>query len=90
LSAWLRHQGVNVMVVNARVQPLDQAFARSLGIDCPALRYLAVKSAVHFRSGFEGLAGSIYNVNARAIHTHDFAQLPYHRRKKPMFPLERE
>jgi microcystin degradation protein MlrC len=90
LSAWLRHQGVNVVVVSARVQPLDQAFARSLGIDCQAMRYLAVKSAVHFRSGFEGIAGSIYNVSARAIHTHDFAQLPYRRRKKPMFPLERE
>jgi microcystin degradation protein MlrC len=88
LSAWLRCQGVNVVVVSARVQPLDQAFARSLGIDCRAMRYLAVKSAVHFRSGFEGIAGSIHNVNARAIHTHDFAQLPYRRRKKPMFPLE--
>jgi microcystin degradation protein MlrC len=89
-SAWLRCQGVNVVAVSGRVQPLDQAFARSLGIDCSAMRYLAVKSAAHFRSGFEGLAGSIYNVNARAIHTHDFAQLPYRRRKKPMFPLERE
>jgi microcystin degradation protein MlrC len=90
LSAWLRCQGVNVVVVSARVQPLDQAFARSLGIDCSEMRYLAVKSAVHFRSGFEGIAGSIHHVNARAIHTHDFAQLPYRRRKKPMFPLEGE
>lgn len=87
-SAWLRHAGVNVVVVSARMQPLDQAFARSLGIDCAAQRYLAVKSAVHFRSGFERIAGSIHNVNARAIHTHDFAQLPYRRRSRPMFPLE--
>jgi microcystin degradation protein MlrC len=79
-----------VVVVSGRVQPLDQAFARSLGINCRALRYLAVKSAVHFRSGFKGIAGSIHNVNVRAIHTHDFAQLPYRRRRKPMFPLERE
>jgi microcystin degradation protein MlrC len=87
-SAWLRHGGVNVVVVSARMQPLDQAFARSLGIDCAAMRFLGIKSAVHFRSGFEAIAGSIHNVDARAIHTHDFARLPYRWRPRPMYPLE--
>jgi len=87
-SAWLRHRGVNVVIVSARMQPLDQAFARSLGIDCVKMRYIAVKSAAHFRSGFEKIAGSIHNINAQAIHTHDFARLPYRKRRKSMFPLE--
>ena len=86
-SAWLRHRGVNVVVVSGRVQPLDQAFARSLGIDCGSMRYITVKSAVHFRSGFEGIAGSIHNIDAQAIHSHDFARLPY-RRRRPMYPVE--
>src|SRR5438128_2528905 len=76
-SAWLRQRGVNIVVVSARMQPLDQAFARSLGLDCAGMKYIAVKSAVHFRSGFERLGGSIYNIDARALHTHNFAQLPY-------------
>lgn len=88
LSARLRHRGVEVVVVSARMQPLDQAFARLLGIDCSALKYIAVKSAVHFRSGFEQIAGSIHNIDAQAIHTHDFAKLAYQRRRRPMFPLE--
>ncbi len=87
-SAWLRHQGLNVVVVCGRGQPMDLAFARSLGIDCASMKYISVKSAVHFRSGFERIAGSIHNVNARGIHTHDFSQLPYKRRRKPMYPLE--
>ena len=90
VSAWVRCGGVSVVVVSARMQPLDQAFARSLGIDCGAMRFIAVKSAVHFRSGFEAIAGSIYNVNARALHSHDFARLPYRRRSRPMFPVEQE
>ena len=89
-SAWLRIGGVNVIVVSGRMQPLDQAFARLLGIDCGAMKYIAVKSAVHFRSGFERLGGSIYNINARAIHTHDFRQLDYKRRRRPMWPVETE
>src|SRR5207249_4154477 len=43
LSAWVRHRGVNVVVVSVRMQPLDQAFARTLGIDCAAMKYIAVK-----------------------------------------------
>jgi microcystin degradation protein MlrC len=87
-SAWLRCRGVNVVVVSARMQPLDQAFARRLGIDCSRMKYIAVKSSVHFRSGFEKIAGSIHNIDAQAIHTHDFRRLPYQRRRRPMYPLE--
>lgn len=87
-SAWLRHRGANIVVVSARMQPLDQAFARSLGIDCAKMKFIAVKSAVHFRSGFEKTAGSIHNIDAAAIHTHEFSRLPYRRRRRPMWPLE--
>ena len=87
-SAWLRQRGVNVVVVSARMQPLDQAFARTLGIDCKAMRYIGVKSSAHFRSGFEKFAGSIHNIDARALHTHDFAKLAYRKRRRPMYPLE--
>jgi microcystin degradation protein MlrC len=87
-SAWLRIGGVSVVVVSKREQPLDAAFARSLGIDCAAMRYIAVKSAVHFRSGFEQLAGSIHNVDAAGILVHDFSKLPYRKRRRPLFPLE--
>jgi microcystin degradation protein MlrC len=88
-SAWLRHLGgglrgpggVSIVVVSKREQPLDPAFARSLGIDCAAMKYIAVKSAVHFRSGFEKLAGSIHLVDAPALHSHRFETLRYTRRQ---------
>jgi microcystin degradation protein MlrC len=87
-SAWLQIGGTSVVVVTARMQPLDPAFARSLGIDCQKMKYICVKSAAHFRSGFERLAGNIYNIDTRAILTHDLSQLDYHRRQRPMFPLD--
>jgi microcystin degradation protein MlrC len=86
-SAWLRSGGVSIVVVSKREQPLDPAFARSLGIDCAKLKYIAVKSAAHFRSGFEKIAGSIYLVDAPALHSHQFGTLTYHHRR-PMFPVE--
>ncbi len=71
--------GVSVVVVTVREQPFDPAFARTLGIRCEAMRYIAVKSAAHFRSGFERLAGSIYNVDARAS-LHTIGESPYRSR----------
>lgn len=86
-SVWLRQRGVNIVVVSVRMQPLDQAFARSLGIDCSQMKFISLKSAVHFRSGFEQLGGVIFNIDARAVHSHDFASLAY-RRRRPMFPID--
>ena len=87
-SAWIKIDGVSVVVVCAREQPFDQAFARSLGIDCSRMRYICVKSAAHFRAAFGPIAGSIYNVDAAGIHTHDFSKLSYKKRTRRVFPVE--
>lgn len=87
-SAWLRKDGVSAVVVKAREQPLDPGFARTLGIDCTKMRYIALKSAAHFRSGFEAIAGAIFNVDAMGVHTHDFSKLVYKKRTRPVFPVE--
>lgn len=87
-SAWIVVEGVNVVVVTAREQPFDMAFARSLGIDCSAMKYICLKSAAHFRAAFEPIAGSIHNVDAAGIHTHDYRQLPSASRTRDMFPVE--
>jgi microcystin degradation protein MlrC len=87
-SAWIKIAGVSVVVVCSREQPFDQAFARSLGIDCQRMRYICVKSAAHFRAAFEPIAGSIHNVDAAGIHTHDFSKLPHTKRARPVLPVE--
>jgi microcystin degradation protein MlrC len=87
-SARLRSGGVNIVVVTAQEQPLGPAFARTLGIDPAAMRYIAVKSAVHFRASFEPICGSIHSVDARAIHNHVLSELKYTKRRKEMFPIE--
>ena len=87
-SAWLKQEGVSVVVVTAHEQPLGPAFAKTLGIDCATMKYIAVKSAAHFRASFERFAGTILNVDAQAIHTHDFKKLAYRNRTRPVFPVE--
>ena len=88
LTAWLRSGGVSVVVVSAPEQPFDQALVRLLGIDCASMRYIVVKSGAHFRSGFERIAGSIHNIDAQAIHTHDYTQMVYERSKRNLYPRQ--
>ena len=89
-TAWLRVGGVSVVVVSAREQPYDPALARSLGINCTQMRYIALKSAAHFRAAFEPICGSIYNVDTAGIHTHDFKKLKQRKRTRAVFPVEIE
>jgi microcystin degradation protein MlrC len=87
-SAWIKQGEVSVVVVTAHEQPLGPAFARTLGIDCESMKYIAVKSAAHFRASFERFAGTILNVDAQAIQTHDFTKLNYLNRSRNVFPVE--
>jgi microcystin degradation protein MlrC len=87
-SAAIRSGGVTVVCVSKREQPLDPAFARTLGIDCAAMRYISVKSAAHFRSGFEAMAGSIFNVDAAALHTFDLANVSFRKARGPYFGID--
>jgi microcystin degradation protein MlrC len=87
-SAWLKQGGVSVVVVNAKEQPLGPAFARTLGIHCEQMKYIAVKSAAHFRASFGRFAETIINVDAQGIQTHDFAKLRYRKRTRAFFPID--
>ena len=87
-SAAIRSAGVTVVCVSKREQPLDPAYARTLGIDCEAMRYICVKSAAHFRSGFETIAGSIYNLDAAALHTFDLGKLTFRKARGPYFGID--
>lgn len=87
-SALLRQRGVHVIVTSKRMQPIDLAFSRSLGLDCRQLRYISVKSTGHFRSGFGPIAGSIYNVDAASLLGQDFRKLPFTRLGRNVYPLD--
>jgi len=86
-SALLLQNGIYVVVISRARQPVDLAFCRSLGLDCRCLRYISVKSTGHFRSGFGPIAGSIFNVDAMGLLTHDFSRLPFNRLGRELYPM---
>lgn len=80
--------GLEIVVTERRIQPYDVALLRSVGIEPERRRLIALKSAVHFRSTFEAIAGRILNADTPGIHRPDFASFSYSRLRRPIYPLD--
>lgn len=89
-SALLRQDDIYVVVITYPRQPIDLSLTRILGLDCSRLRYICVKSTGHFRSGFEPIAGSIYNVDAAGLLPFDFGRLPFQRLGRKIYPMDKD
>ena len=88
LSAYIRQGGVHVILVSEREQPFDTAFARTLGLDPSAMRYIGVKSAAHFRAGFEEWAGTVHVVGEPGVHDMETAGLTFRHLGRNVYPFD--
>jgi microcystin degradation protein MlrC len=87
-SAHIRQGSLHVLLVTAREQPFDTAFARTLGLDPQQMRFIGVKSAAHFRAGYEPWAGAIYVVSEPGVHSADTGTLRYNRLGRKLYPFD--
>lgn len=79
---------LHVLLVTQREQPYDTAFARSLGLDPRRMRYIGVKSAAHFRAGFESWAGNIIPVSEPGVHNPASGALPFKKLGRKVYPFD--
>jgi microcystin degradation protein MlrC len=70
-------RGIEIVVSSRKQQAADQAMFRHVGADLANYRILVLKSSVHFRADFAGLADEILVVAAPGINVADLCQLRY-------------
>jgi microcystin degradation protein MlrC len=87
-SGVLQVGGVQVAVISNHVEPHDLAAFEALGIDPAGLRFLMLKSRVHWRAGLGPLARAIVECNGTGVCTSDYGALPFEHLRRPMFPLD--
>ncbi|MGI9316049.1 MAG: M81 family metallopeptidase [bacterium] len=68
---------VRVIVGSTRVQCLDQAIFRHLGVEPSEQKIVAVKSSVHFRADFDPIAAETLVVVAPGAHPCELSKLSY-------------
>jgi microcystin degradation protein MlrC len=76
-SALVSQGGVRVCVVSGKGQCLDQEQVRVFGVEPPAVRFLALKSSVHFRADFGPWAKEVIVVISPGPVTRDLNQLTF-------------
>jgi microcystin degradation protein MlrC len=75
--ALLRCEGIDIAVASRKQQAADQAMFRHLGVEPARARVLVLKSSVHFRADFGGIAARVLIVEAPGPNTADPARLRF-------------
>ncbi|MEO4000851.1 M81 family metallopeptidase [Mesorhizobium sp. CAU 1732] len=88
LSALLRVDGVEIVVITNNGQATDLAQFTSLGVDPQRKSTLVVKSMQHFRAAFEPIARKVIEVDTGALSTKNFLVRPYKNIRRPIWPLD--
>ncbi|MEO3388214.1 M81 family metallopeptidase [Mesorhizobium sp. CAU 1741] len=88
LSALLRVDGVEIVVITNNGQATDLAQFTSLGVDPHRKSTLVVKSMQHFRAAFEPIARKVIEVDTGALSTKNFFVRPYKSIRRPIWPLD--
>jgi microcystin degradation protein MlrC len=69
--------GVSAVLACKRIQAVDQAMFRHVGVEPAEVPILALKSTVHFRADFQPIAEEVLVVQSPGAHVTDPAELPY-------------
>ena len=77
-----------IVVSEERHEPFDTGCFTHAGIDPARKRYILIKSRQHFRAGFEPVISHVVMVSGPGITTSDYAQFPWRRVRRPIYPLD--
>ena len=86
--AVVRHGGVRVLLTSRRTPPFDLGQLRSQGIVPEELNVVVVKAAVAHRRAYDPIAKVSYWVETPGPCSSDLRVLPYHRVRRPIYPLD--
>jgi microcystin degradation protein MlrC len=87
-TAVLQVGGIEVVVISNHVEPHDIAAFTAVGIAPERLRYLMLKSRVHWRAGLRPLAHAVVECNGSGVCTSDYAALGLRKVRRPIYPLD--
>lgn len=86
--AILRAGGVRIVVVSRQVEPSDIACFRILGIEPAKVRYLMLKSRVHWRAGLGDMAAAVVECAGTGVCTSDYSLLNFSKLGRRMYPID--
>ena len=84
----LQVEGVQVVVISDHVEPHDLAAFTAVGMAPQSLRFLMLKSRVHWRAGLRQLAHAVVECAGTGVCTSDYGLLQHQKLRRPIYPLD--
>ncbi|HSH89227.1 MAG TPA: M81 family metallopeptidase [Ramlibacter sp.] len=84
----LEVDGIQVVVISDHVEPHDIAPFTAVGIAPETLRFLMLKSRIHWRAGLRSLAHAVVECAGTGVCTSDYAMLNLQNVRRPIYPLD--
>ncbi len=81
---------LTLMLTSRRMVPFSLCQLTGLGVDPTAFHVLVAKGVQAPVAAYEPICKHLLRVNTPGVTTADLTQLPFHQRRRPMFPFERE
>jgi microcystin degradation protein MlrC len=88
--ARLQVRGVDIIVGSRRSQTHDPGVFLLHGIDISRYQVVGLKSSVHFRAGFEGVAAECVTVDPPGLTSQRIEDLSYYHLRRPTWPIDQE
>jgi microcystin degradation protein MlrC len=79
---------MKIVVVSRHHEPWDLGVFTSVGIDPARMKYLVLKSRIHYRAGFEALGKHTLTCDGTGVTTSDNSLLDFRHVRRPIFPLD--
>ena len=79
---------MKIVVVSRHHEPWDLGVFTSVGIDPTRMKYLLLKSRIHYRAGFGDLARHTLTCDGMGVTTSDNGQFKFKNVRRPIFPLD--
>jgi microcystin degradation protein MlrC len=80
--------GIQVIVISDHVEPHDIAPFTAVGIAPETLKFLMLKSRIHWRAGLRSLAHAVVECAGTGVCTSDYAMLNLQNVRRPIYPLD--
>ena len=86
--AVVRHRGITILLTSNRTPPMDLGQWRHVGLPPEKFSIIGVKAAVAHRRAYDLIAARHYWVDTPGPCTSHLAALPYHKLRRPIYPLD--
>jgi microcystin degradation protein MlrC len=80
---------VQVLVCSKRFEPYDPGVFSTVGIDPARMKYLLLKSRIHYRAGFAGLAKHTVLCDGKGVTSSDNTLFRFKNVRRPIYPLDK-